>query len=462
MDDWFSHDIAYTLICTGRYRELFHGFYESFVRYIPEGRLIVFTDDPSYFRSYVRCRFVKVHHVVWPYAVMNGYRMLLEHAREFDGFRRIVKLQANMRFLRRPDFGIGPVTLCYHPYSGESKRYVCGGLTCGDREPYLVMARWVQDWLDAHPSAPCHDETALNAWWNGVCPDCEVLPDWTIYPEESPGMRRPDTCIVVVNKAWFFGCAKHVYAGSPKPPAPQRQTGNTLPGPAGLLDRVPAEGAVALGGRLGNQLWQISAGLVRYGEEGLSVAPPSGSMDLDAYRQCLHGLRETRHPVRFGSYFQHRKWLASPSAILRHLRTPADIPSYGNILHLRLGDYVRLQGFRDRVMTVEDITGYMDLLGLSPGDVTVMSDSPAQEVLSHLPPGEWNIAPQLDTLQAFWAMMKCRKLICSASTFSYWAAYLKQCHPDDFVVHPVWGSEASKGRGADMYRSFHDLMFWAD
>lgn len=40
--------IAYLIVCTGRYKELFAGFYESFRKYFYDD-LYVLTEDPAYF-----------------------------------------------------------------------------------------------------------------------------------------------------------------------------------------------------------------------------------------------------------------------------------------------------------------------------------------------------------------------------------------------------------------------------
>lgn len=203
-------DTVYTMICTGRYKELFPGFHKSFRQYVDDD-LIVFTDDPDYFKSY-DCIAVKVDHKPWPYIVMNKYNIFLNNAGRLKGYNRIICLQSNMRFVSKPLFQFDDLMFCHHPWNGDENDYICGGLVGGCTDSFLRMAKEVQGWLNNNPNAKWHDETALNWYYNHVKSKCTILPSYTMYAEERPETKTDETLIILKDKSRFFGCSKSFYA----------------------------------------------------------------------------------------------------------------------------------------------------------------------------------------------------------------------------------------------------------
>lgn len=67
------------------------------------------------------------------------------------------------------------------------------------------MATAVQRWLDNHPDAIWHDETALNWYWRTLRPDAKILPSSTMYAEERSDLMTDDSCILLTDKSKHFG-----------------------------------------------------------------------------------------------------------------------------------------------------------------------------------------------------------------------------------------------------------------
>lgn len=212
-------ETAYVLICTGRYKELFDGFYKSFKEYVKgDVKLYVLTEDMTYFSRYADVRCLPARHGRWPYAVLNKYNTLLACRTLLSRHRSLVLLQANMRFVQDVDYsGLSGLMLCYHPNNGDRKDYVCGGLVGGDAQSLFGMASWVDSYirmeLEAGRMPKWHDETAVNEYWRCVAGGrarCE--PSCTMYAEERPDTRTADSKIMLVDKNRFFGCDKLHYA----------------------------------------------------------------------------------------------------------------------------------------------------------------------------------------------------------------------------------------------------------
>lgn len=197
-----TENTAYVLLCTGRYKELFNDFYTTFKQNC-NSDLFVLTDDKSYFSNYSVTP-LEIKHEQWPGVVMHKFANILKHRNIFEKYENIIVLQANMRFLKRLDFKFDDIMFCYHPCSGEARDYICAGLMGGKTEKYLEMAETAQKWLDEHPNAKWHDETALNWYWKTYKPNCTILPSAVMYPENMPWFKRLEARITLIDKDAFF------------------------------------------------------------------------------------------------------------------------------------------------------------------------------------------------------------------------------------------------------------------
>lgn len=213
-------DTAYVLICTGRYKDLFDGFYKSFAEHVKgDVKLYVFTDDIPYFSRYAGVRCFHTPHGRWPSVVLGRYGTLLAYRRILSRHKAVVMLQANMRFVADVDHsGLAGTMLCYHPYNGDKRDYVCGGLVGGDTESFFRLAEWVDSYIKGEVSAgrtpEWHDETAVNEYWHRELKgQVRFEPSCTMYAEERQDLKTEGSKILLLDKDRFFGCGKAVYAG---------------------------------------------------------------------------------------------------------------------------------------------------------------------------------------------------------------------------------------------------------
>lgn len=105
---------------------------------------------------------------------------------------------------RLPDFD-NDLLFCFHPYNENKRDYICGGLVGGKVDAFLKMAEAVQRWLDCHPNARWHDETALNWYWRTFHPDTKILPSSAMYAEERSDMAATDSYVMLRDKSRIFG-----------------------------------------------------------------------------------------------------------------------------------------------------------------------------------------------------------------------------------------------------------------
>lgn len=209
---YIGEENVFALMCTGRYKELFPGFYETFRKYHSE-KLYVFTDNEDYFKNY-NVETLKINHEQWPGICMHKYSNLLKYKHLLCKHKNIVFLQANMRFTRMCNYFdyCGDLMFTYHPYNKNKKDYICGGLVGGNTYKFFKMAAIVDKWLQENSNAQWHDETALNWYYNNFKPACKVLPSWTMVAEEKPEYSTGETSIMLLDKAKFFGTTRNNYA----------------------------------------------------------------------------------------------------------------------------------------------------------------------------------------------------------------------------------------------------------
>lgn len=197
---------------------------------------------------------------------------------------------------------------------------------------------------------------------------------------------------------------------------------------------------VRLSGGLGNQLWQLSAGLVA--AMGAVCPDLSGCSPHAAWiaRNCLC-LPEAQ-PARSLPYghYQHLRYAAAPAEVLRLVR-PAAAEVLPCVVHLRGGDYLHHAAYAATVPTAEVLRARVALLGVPDDEVLVVTDDP--ELAARLCP-QW-LCRSGSLLRDFHTLCRAERLVMSSSTLSWWAAYCGQARR---VVFPrLWPMDY--GAGAD-------------
>ena len=194
---------------------------------------------------------------------------------------------------------------------------------------------------------------------------------------------------------------------------------------------------VQLSGGLGNQLWQLSAGLVAAG----AVCPDlSGCSPHAAWiaRNCL-SLPEAQ-PTRSLPYghYQHLRYAAAPAAVLGLVR-PAAAETMPCVVHLRGGDYLHHREYAATVPTAEVLRARVAVLGVPDDEVLVVTDDP--ELAARLCP-QWRVQSG-SLLRDFHTLCRAEQLVLSSSTLSWWAAYCGQARR---VVFPrLWPMDYGAG-----------------
>lgn len=201
-----------------------------------------------------------------------------------------------------------------------------------------------------------------------------------------------------------------------------------------------AGAVVQLRGGLGNQLWQLSAGLVIGG--GHVAADVARCSPYDAlHTRALHGFSTRPQPgwqrLRPG-YYQHLRYAAAPSDVLRLVR-PVAADTLPCVVHLRGGDYLHLREYAATVPTAEVLRARVAVLGVPDDEVMVVTDDP--QLCGSLCP-QWRCQSG-SLLQDFWTLCSAELLVMSSSSLSWWAAY---CGKARQVVFPrLWPVDFGAG-----------------
>ena len=119
-------------------------------------------------------------------------------------------------------------------------------------------------------------------------------------------------------------------------------------------------------------------------------------------------------------------------------------------IHLRLGDYLT----SPPIYYIPKLAYFREALEKCPHKKTVLvfSDDPgtARSYLAGLPGNIVFIEGNKD-YEDFYLMSRCRSIICSASSFSWWAAYLNGFADKTIVVPEKWFAPSAPFRNDDIY-----------
>lgn len=209
-------DVAILLVCTGKYNELFEGFYESVQKHCNDSYTIyVFTDNIDLYAGLSNVIACKVDHDTWPYVVMRKYHYLYDWSLYWLRHEYVVCMQANQRLIR--DFNIPDCDLwfCQHPM--ERDGYLQGALLGGKanrfKDVVANMRERLQVYIDNGTVPTWHDETVLNDYAASLEKDSyTVLPRHLEAVEQWPGTHNDSNIIMLLDKDKFFKCDKSVYA----------------------------------------------------------------------------------------------------------------------------------------------------------------------------------------------------------------------------------------------------------
>lgn len=180
-------------------------------------------------------------------------------------------------------------------------------------------------------------------------------------------------------------------------------------------------------GRFANQLWELSAATIVFGKGNFKAnLSLCGTYEAKAFENfqgidVKQNLDDTDCLMKPG-YYQHKRWLADPNVIKSYIRKPDDIPHLPAAIHIRLDDYTRNNDYAPYIIKRRYIEDSCKKMGLKLSDCVVFTDSP--EAVHSLYGDDLNVYDEKDGLRAFWMLVEADYLICSASTYSYWAAYL--------------------------------------
>ena len=201
---------------------------------------------------------------------------------------------------------------------------------------------------------------------------------------------------------------------------------------------------VQLSGRMGNHLWQLSAGMMAGGgacSVAYQLSSPAASWHAARMLHPLPAWEPGRGRLLPFGYYQHLRHAAPAPDVLRLVR-PCAAESLPCVVHLRGGDYRRLRAYAATIPSAEVLRSRVAALGIRPdADVTVVTDDP--ELAAQLCP-QWHCQSS-STLHDFHTMRRARTLVMSSSTMSWWAAY---CGEARRIVFPrLW--PVDNGAGAD-------------
>ena len=157
---------------------------------------------------------------------------------------------------------------------------------------------------------------------------------------------------------------------------------------------------------------------------------------------------------KFFSKSDIREWFSFKKEMFEGVRKKYSNIDFKNsiAIHLRLGDYLNpsLQFYIAKTSYFEEA---LNLLGSSP-HILVFSDDPnrAQKSLGHISGNIQFIEGNKD-YEDFYLITKCRDVICSASSFSWWAAYLNPSSTKKVIMPSQWFLPGSPTANHDIFVS---------
>lgn len=153
----------------------------------------------------------------WPAATLYRYHVLLEHEPFLEGYSHIFLCDADMRFEESVgEEVLGSITATQHPGYVRARRsdlpfedrkesrayvapaarktYFCGGFVGGEREDFLLLAKWIRSQIDQDSglgiTARWHDESHLNSVLTRMPPTNVLSPAYCHPDDDSVYLER--------------------------------------------------------------------------------------------------------------------------------------------------------------------------------------------------------------------------------------------------------------------------------
>ena len=308
---------------------------------------------------------------------------------------------------------VPPLTACKHPgrysdnplhlyyisernpesrayFDSLSYTYVCGGFNGGQPESFVQMCKDLSEWTAQDLSKGIlpiwNDETILNRYVDEHRDEFAILPNGVLVRDGEEGD------MILRKKEEVF--------------------------PSGPLYRYTQPHVPMAMGGFANNLWCLSAALKTLGKPILEIENSKIRDDFyDYFADSVVTFR--RQGITFPPvYYQHKYFLVPKEKILPYVKIE-DTECLKWACHIRLGDYLANADYARTIPSAARLMGLFDYLSLTPNQVTFITDSP--EIFRRLYPKDWNVR---STNQDFSLLTNAENIIMSASTFSWWAAYL--------------------------------------
>lgn len=132
-----------------------------------------------------------------------------------------------------------------------------------------------------------------------------------------------------------------------------------------------------------------------------------------------------------------------PKEVMRNIIKEVPAEKYDVVIHWRMGDYKVTPPFDRVILTKEYIDEALKILGKKPEECVIVTDSPERvKELTNI-----RVLDIADDLETFWTIVNAENIVMSASTFSWWGAYLSEAKK---IVYPkTWAEDLGVSAGDD-------------
>ena len=168
--------------------------------------------------------------------------------------------------------------------------------------------------------------------------------------------------------------------------------------------------------------------------------------DIASLFGCWPGKKALNHIERksltLAGYFQDLDYLPSRDEVRSFFIDESNVQQDTIAIHLRRGDYLKANNSHYGVVSLTDALSVLRVIDTGSSEIMVFSDSDVREELAaNMHASELartTMASDLcsGSISEFLLMRSCRKIICSNSTFSWWAAFSGM--PEHIYLPSMW------------------------